>query len=178
MRSFMLLTVLTLAACQATPKTERIESQSVGGRPAGEASAGAPTPLSPQDEAAIRAVDAEWARTASAGDGKALTALYSSDAVLLPPSDKLVKGEAVGRYNDAMTGDFSGPTELTTTAVEGRGDLAYAVGIYRATLTPRKAGAKPLPTEVGKYLEVLKKQSDGSWKIVYDMWSPDAPLKQ
>jgi uncharacterized protein (TIGR02246 family) len=174
----MLLAVLTLAACQATPKTETMKSQSAGGRLAGEESAGAPTPLSAQDEAAIRAVDAEWARAASAGDGKALTALYSSDATLLPPTEAVVKGEAVGKYNNAMAGDFSGPTELTTTAVEGRGDLAYAVGVYRATLTPKKTGAKPLPTEVGKYLEVLKKQSDGSWKIVYDMWSPDAPPKQ
>ena len=176
MRISSCLRVLTFAACQATPKTEHGEP--VCRRPtAGEESA-APAPLSSQDEAAIRAVDAEWARTASAGDAKALTALYSSDAVLLPPSDKLVKGEAVGKYNDAMISDFSGPTELTTTAVEGRGDLAYAAGIYRATLTPKKPGAKPLPTEVGKYLEVLKKQSDGSWKIVYDMWSPDAPLTQ
>jgi ketosteroid isomerase-like protein len=63
--------------------------------------------------------------------------------------------------------------------VEGRGDLAYAVGSYRQTLTPKKAGAKSLPTEEGKYIEVLKKQADGSWKIVYDMWSPNAaPPKQ
>jgi len=178
MRNFILIAAFTLAACQPTPKTATMERQSAGGRAAGIESANAPTPLSAQDEAAIRAVDAEWARTASAGDGKALTALYSSDATLLPPSDTIVKAAGVASYNNAMTGDFSGPTELTTSAVEGRGDLAYAVGIYRATLTPKKAGAKPLPTEVGKYLEVLKKQSDGSWKIVYDMWSPDAPLKQ
>jgi uncharacterized protein (TIGR02246 family) len=174
----MLLAAFTLAACQAKPKTESMESQSAGGRPAGEESASAPAPLSAQDEAAIRAVDAEWARAATAGDGKALTALYSSDATLLPPGEAIVKGEAVAKYNNTMLNDFSGPTELTTTAVEGRGDLAYAVGIYRATLTPKKAGAKPLPTDVGKYLEVLKKQADGSWKIVYDMWNPDASPKQ
>jgi len=33
------------------------------------------------------------------------------------------------------------------------------------SLTPKKAGAKPLPTEEGKYIEVLKRQDDGSWKI-------------
>jgi ketosteroid isomerase-like protein len=60
--------------------------------------------------------------------------------------------------------------------VEGRGDLAYAVGTYRATLTPKKTGGKPMPTEEGKYVEVLKKQADGSWKIVYDMWSSNAPM--
>jgi uncharacterized protein (TIGR02246 family) len=164
MRNFILLTALTFStACQPTPKTQSMAGES--------AAAG----LSAEDEASIRALDAEWARAASAGDANALTALYTADATLLPPSEPIVKGEAVKKYNVGMTNDFTGPTELTTATVEGRGDLAYAVGIYRATLTPKKAGAKPLPTEEGKYLEVLKKQGDGSWKIVYDMWSPNAP---
>jgi uncharacterized protein (TIGR02246 family) len=169
MRNFIFLIALTLSsACQPAPKTET-SSEGAG-------SAAVPAGLSSQDEAAIRAVDREWARAATAGDGIALTAVYASDATLLPPNEPLAKGEAVKKYNVDMTNAFSGPFELTTTDVEGRGDLAYAVGTYRATLTPKKAGAKPLPTEEGKYLEVLKKQADGSWKIVYDMWSSNAPL--
>jgi uncharacterized protein (TIGR02246 family) len=168
LRNFIILTALALtAACQPAPKTntanEGVESGAVSAN------------FSSEDEAAIRALDAEWARAASAGDGAALTALYTSDATLLPPGEPVITGQAVKKYNDDMTSSFSGPTELTTTAVGGRGDLAYATGIYRATLTPKKAGAKPLPTEEGKYLEVLEKQADGSWKIVYDMWSPNAP---
>jgi ketosteroid isomerase-like protein len=85
------------------------------------------------------------------------------------------QGEAAKKYWVDFTSSFSGPIELTTTRVEGRGDLAYAVGTYRSTLTPKKAGAKPLPSEEGKYIEVLRKQADGSWKIIYDIWSPDAP---
>jgi ketosteroid isomerase-like protein len=42
-------------------------------------------------------------------------------------------------------------------------------------LTPRKAGSKPLPTEEGKYVTVLKKQGDGSWKITYDIWNANGP---
>jgi uncharacterized protein (TIGR02246 family) len=164
-RNFAFLAALTLgAACQPAPKTETMAAESTR----------APAGLSAEDEAAIRAVDAEWARAASAGDANALTATYASDATLLPPNEPLVKGEAVKKYNVDMANAFSGPFELTTTAVEGRGDLAYAVGIYRATLTPKKAGAKPMPTEEGKYLETLKKQPDGSWKIVYDMWNANA----
>jgi ketosteroid isomerase-like protein len=55
--------------------------------------------------------------------------------------------------------------------------VASAIGTYTMTLTPRKAGAKPLPTEEGKYIEVLKRQGDGSWKIIYDIWNPNAPAK-
>jgi uncharacterized protein (TIGR02246 family) len=168
MRHLVILTALTLGtACQPAPKTQTTTE--------GAESAAAPAGLPSQDEAAVRAVDAEWARAATAGDAKALTAVYASDATLLPPNEPVVKGEAVGKYNADMAAAFSGPFELTTKAVEGRGDLAVATGTYRATLTPKKAGAKPLPTEEGKYLEVLKKQPDGSWKIVYDMWSANAP---
>lgn len=168
MRHAAILTALALsAACQSAPKSR---TATMGGE-----SAAVPTGLSAEDEAAVRAVDAEWARAASAGDANALTALYASDATLLPPNEPVTKGEAMKKYNADMINGFSGPTELTTTAVEGRGDLAYAVGKYRATLTPKKAGAKPLPTEEGKYLEVLKKQPDGSWKIIYDMWSSNTP---
>ena len=169
MRNLAILTTLALsAACQSAPKSGTATN-------GGAESAAVPAGLSAEDEAAVRAVDAEWTRAASAGDGNALTAVYASDATLLPPNEPVAKGEAMKKYNADMTSSFSGPIELTTTAVEGRGDLAYAVGTYRATLTPKKAGAKPLPTEEGKYIEVLKKQADGSWKIVYDIWNQNAP---
>src|SRR5712691_1280880 len=164
MRHFGILAALTLStACQPAPKTETSTR--------GVESAAVPAGLSAQDEAAVRAVDAEWARAASAGDGNALGALYASNATLLPPMESVVQGEAAKKYWVDFTNGFSGPTELTTTVVEGRGDLAYEVGTYRMTLTPKKVGAKPLSTEEGKYVTVLKKQPDGSWKIVYDMWS-------
>ena len=152
------------AACQPAPRTE---SASMG--------AESSTGLSAAEEAAVRAVDAEWARAATAGDGSAVAALYAADATLLPPGEPVRQGEAAKKYWVDFTAGFSGPAELNTTTVEGRGDLAYAVGTYRMTLTPKKAGAKALPTEEGKYIEVLKKQADGSWKIVHDIWNTNAP---
>jgi ketosteroid isomerase-like protein len=163
---FGLAALLVLgAACQPAPKTE-----TMGGE-----SAVAPAGLSAEDEAALRAVDSAWARAVTAGDGNAVGALYASNATLLPPMESSVEGEAAKKYWADFINAFSASAELTTKAVEGRGDLAYSVGTYRLTLTPKKAGAKALPTEEGKYLEVLKKQADGSWKIVHDMWSPNAP---
>jgi uncharacterized protein (TIGR02246 family) len=141
-----------------------------------ESSATAPAGLSAEDEAAIRAVDGAWAKAATAGDAAAMAALYTADAVLLPPGEPPVRG-GVERYFAGMTSAFSGPFELSTSTVEGRGDLAYASGEYKATLTPKKSGAKPMPTETGKYLEVMKRQPDGSWKMAYDMWSPNSAPK-
>jgi uncharacterized protein (TIGR02246 family) len=138
-------------------------------------SAAAPAGLSSEDEAGVRALDTEWAKAATAGNGDAIAALYAPDATLLPPGEPMVKGEAAKKYWVDFANGYSGPTELNTLSVEGSGDLAYAVGTYRMTLTPKKAGAKPLPTEEGKYVEVLKRQDDGSWKILHDIWNPNAP---
>jgi uncharacterized protein (TIGR02246 family) len=157
------------AACNAPPKTE---TATMGGE-----SAAAPAALSAEDEAAVRAVDDAWAKAATAGDGKAIAALYSDDAVLLPPMEPQVQGEAAKQYWMTFADNFSAEAELKTTTLEGRGDLAYSAGTYRMTLTPKKPGAKPMPTEEGKYLEVMKKQADGSWKISHDIWNPNAPPK-
>jgi uncharacterized protein (TIGR02246 family) len=167
MRTPAALVLLALAACQSGPKAET-ESMGAGTAPAATAPAG----LSAADETAIREADQAWAKAASAGDAAALTAFYASDAVLLPPGSPPLRGsEDIGKFFTGLTSAVSGPFELKTMAVEGRGDLAFSVGEYTATLTPKKAGAKPMPTEQGKYLGVLKKQADGSWKLIYDTWN-------
>jgi uncharacterized protein (TIGR02246 family) len=167
---FVLATLLFAGvACQPAPRTET-------GMVGGESSA-TPAKLSSQDEAGIRAIDAEWAKAATAGNGEVIAALYTSDATLLPPNEPIVKGDAAKKYWTDFTNGFTGKIELNTTSVEGTGDLAYAVGTYRMALTPKKPGAKPLPVDEGKYIEVLKRQDDGTWKIAYDMWNSNPPAK-
>jgi uncharacterized protein (TIGR02246 family) len=154
-------------ACQPRPKESGMASE--------ESAPAAAAGLSDQDAASIRAVDEQWAKAAVAGDGEAIAALYTSDATLLPPGEPMIKGAAAKKYWIDFTNGYSGPTELKTMSVEGSGNLAYAVGTYRMALTPKKPGAKPLPVDEGKYLEVLQRQDDGSWRIVYDIWNPNAP---
>ena len=155
------------AACQPRSKTE-------AGMAAG-ASDAAVAGLSDQDKTSIRAVDEAWGKAAQAGNGDAIAALYAPDAVLLPPNEPMVKGDGAKKYWVDFANGYSGPTELNTMTVEGSGDLATATGTYKMTMTPKKAGAKPLPTEEGKYIEVLKRQDDGSWRIAYDIWNSNAP---
>lgn len=154
-------------ACQPAPETETAAL--------GAATEAAPAGLSAADEEAVRALDDEWERAAKAGDGEAIAALYAPDATLLPPNEPMREGEAAGQFWIDFTNNFSGPVELTPMHVEGRGDLAYTVGTYRLTVTPKQEGAKPLPTDEGKYVVIQKKQADGSWKIVHDIWNSNNP---
>jgi ketosteroid isomerase-like protein len=52
-------------------------------------------------------------------------------------------------------------------------DMVYEAGAY--TLNMKDAQGNPV-TDKGKVLQVWKKQADGSWKAVADMWSSDLPV--
>ena len=172
MRTPVALALLAVVACRSGPKAE---TESMG---AAAAPAATPAALSAADEAAVREADQAFAKAASASDAAALTAFYASDAVLMPPGSPAIKGsEEIGKFWSGMTASVSGPFELKTTAVDGRGDLAFSTGEYTLTLTPRQKGAKPLPVEHGKYLGIMKKQADGSWKLIYDTWNQNAEPK-
>jgi len=146
-----------------------------GCKPAGKASdsAGDKTAaeLSDADLDAIRAVDSSFAVAANAGNADSIAGVYATNAALLPPNMPPQKGRAAirafwGGFFQAYTVRF----EINSDVVEGRGDLAYNMGHYRFTAVP-KAKANPGMADEGKFLEILKKQSDGSWKYVVDMYS-------
>jgi uncharacterized protein (TIGR02246 family) len=129
--------------------------------------------LSAQDRSALEDLSKKWEQAATAGDANALSALYTSDATLLPENAPAVTGDGVKTFWTGFTKSLSGvKAELNTNSIEGQGDLAYATGTYR--LTP-KGATKAME---GKWVTVNKKQSDGSWKMLVDIWNENgAPGK-
>ena len=53
------------------------------------------------------------------------------------------------------------------------GDWAYIRGTYKATLQP-KQGGEPVLID-GKYMSILAKQPDGSWKLHRDAFNSNVP---
>jgi ketosteroid isomerase-like protein len=128
-----------------------------------------------EDEAAVRQTDENWSKAAQSKKVDDWVAFYSDDAVLLPPNDKKASGkEDVRRYIGQllMLPGLSLSWEPSKIEVARSGDLAYTQGSYRMAF-PDPHG-KPA-TDQGKTLEVWKKQADGTWKCVADMWSSDLP---
>jgi ketosteroid isomerase-like protein len=127
--------------------------------------------LSPTDLAGIRAADSAFMAAANAGDLNALMAVYASAATLLPPNLPPQRGQnAIRNYWGGFLKAYAVKFEIGSDTIEGRGDLAYNVGHYRLTAVP-KAKSEPGMADEGKFVEVLKKQPDGSWKYVVDMYS-------
>jgi ketosteroid isomerase-like protein len=130
-----------------------------------------PTQLTAADMAAIRAADSSFAAAANAGDVDALVAVYTRDASLLAPNLPPQKGQAAIRsFWGGFLNAYKVKFELASDTIEGRGDLAYNVGRFRYTAVPKAQSGAGVADE-GKFLEVLKKQPDGSWKYVVDMYS-------
>jgi ketosteroid isomerase-like protein len=129
------------------------------------------------DEAAVRQTDENWSKAAQSKKVDDWLAFYSDDAVLLPPNDKKASGK---ENNRQVIGDLLALPGLAlswqpaTVEVAQSGDLAYTQGTYQLTTTDAKG--KPA-TDRGKTLEIWKKQRDGTWKCVADMWSSDLPAK-
>ena len=131
------------------------------------------------DVAAIRALDEKWVATAEAGDIEGLVALYTDDAVRLPPDGPSYSGKAaleeVFRAGfEQVTIEFVWPVEGTEETIVADG-WAYHLGEYTAMITPREGGETM--EEKGKVVEILQRQPDGSWKIAREIWNV-APLPE
>ncbi len=59
-----------------------------------------------------------------------------------------------------------------TTRVESSGAVAYGIGRYTLALTP--PGGSPVQ-DVGKYVVTDRRQRDGAWKAVADVFNSDRP---
>ncbi len=131
-----------------------------------------PAGLSEADQTAIRQAGENYAKLTNAKDSKGAVALYADDATVLPPNQAALQGSAaIQAWMEAPppVSNF----QMKSLEIEGRGDLAYDRGTYSVTVTP--AGAAPIEDH-GKYLTIYRKQADGSWKVVRDIWNSDLPL--
>lgn len=145
------LTLIVLAACQPA----------------------APMAITDAEKASIDSLEHQFMKLAIAGDFAGLVkAYYADEAIILPPNMPAATGHA---GIEAVLKTFPPITafELNTDEVVGHGDLAYVRGRYTMTFSP--PGAPPIP-DSGKYLEIWRKQADGSWKATRDMFSSDIPL--
>ncbi len=127
----------------------------------------------PADERAIRDAVVEWSKAAGAKDVEKTLSFYAENASLLPPHAPIATGkDPIRKFWAGLMATPGYAISWSATKVEASksGDVAYEVGTYELTLNDPKG--KPA-TGRGKYVVVWKKQADGAWKGVADMFNPD-----
>jgi len=125
--------------------------------------------LSDQDIRAIRDVSEKFPDMIKNKKFDALSSIYTEDAVIMPPEH----GAVTGRKDIAeFLGSFPTLTafENVVDEIDGTGDMAYVRGHFRMVMVP-EPGAEPVE-EKGQYLEIRKKQPDGSWPLTHDIFNP------
>jgi uncharacterized protein (TIGR02246 family) len=128
-------------------------------------------------DAAISRVADDYVKATLAGDAKAVAALYTEDAVEMPPNQPLIKGRAaIQQYYEKVfaSGTRIGRFTLDHLETRAMGDAGYDVGTYQQNLTPSGAGAAL--DDSGKYVVILKRAS-GAWKVAYAIYSSDRPME-
>jgi uncharacterized protein (TIGR02246 family) len=129
--------------------------------------------LSDEDVASIKAVTEAFIQAVKSEDWAAVAAMYTEDAVFMPPNQPIVQGrEAIQTWMEA----FPTLTEfnLIDVEIDGYGDLAFSRKTLSMTIAPEGA-PEPIKDE-GKALVIFRKQSDGSWLLAVDIFNSDLPL--
>ena len=126
-----------------------------------------------QDKVAIGKTLEEYAAAWKVSDAPRLGRLYTEDATILPGDHVAENGvAAIVKYNQEFFNQFTPQTfDISPQESEVVGDWAFSRGAFSFSAQP-KAGGPPL-SDRGKYIIILKRQADGSWKWLRDMDNSD-----
>lgn len=127
------------------------------------------------DAEQIRSLLARHVEAAEAGDLESYLATLAGDVIYLPPDSPKISGrEAVGEYMQSAFFDaFEGTFGARFLSLEVLGSTAFAEGAIDFALTP-KGGGDELNL-AGKFMNVFRKDTDGTWHYIYAIWNLDSP---
>jgi ketosteroid isomerase-like protein len=137
----------------------------------------APPPAEPEmtqaeAQATFDALVEAWDAVQNADDVDALMALYAADPAAMPPEMPEVAGSAAVRELWAPFLEGSQDNDNVLKGFRVSGDLAVIWGTYTTAQAPE--GGEPV-TVAGKWMGILERQPDGSWKALRNIWNTDSP---
>jgi uncharacterized protein (TIGR02246 family) len=130
------------------------------------------------DEKAIRDSEAAWVRAFATKEPEKAAAFYADDAASMLPDTPLMTGRKAiiaGMKPELGDPNFSLVFVPTKVEIAKLGDIAYSQGTFKYTTTDPKT--KKRVGQAGNYVEVYKKQADGTWKVEADIATEETPLR-
>ena len=130
------------------------------------------------DITAINEVLNKYAVGCNTGDFDLWISLWADDGVQLPPDTPVRIGKE--QIGEAMKPAFDQMNVDITIHIEEAkvyGDLGLTRCTYTLKMTPKAGGETINAMPDGKALTLYERQSDGSWKIKYDIFNSNTPPK-
>ena len=123
---------------------------------------------------AIKDLRSQYMAAQDAVDVEGCLSFWTDDGVLMPPNAPVVAGkDALRSWYGKSFDQFKHDFKVTFEEIEVSGDWSFARGTWSGSLVPIVGGE--LIQDSGKYLEIHRRQPDGSWKFARHMWSSDNP---
>ena len=123
-------------------------------------------------------ISREWSKSAAAGNIEKTLGYWAEDAVIMSPGQPLLKGKKAIRDMIESTSKIPGfkiSWEPLSVSVSESGDLAYM--IEKNQITVNDSLGNPI-NEFNKVVTIWRKEADGSWKNIVDMWNDDPSQKK
>ena len=170
--------VAAAAGAEGAPAPGAAAGAAAPGAPGGGALFTGAEAAAPEARQGIETTRKAYAAAWQNGSAAQIANLYTPDAQVLYPDRPPVSGhDAIVEY---FTGFFTqfpkNQFELISKEVVVNGPWAFDQGSYRWKGTPRAGGAPE--EDYGKYLVILQRQPDGTWKVARDMDNSDRPAAQ
>jgi len=118
--------------------------------------------------------NAQFSRAFNSGNAAAITGLYSKDAIFMMPETLPHRGtKGVEAGNQSLIDAGYSNVKYTTIKSGSDGDLAFNIG----GMSMDQRTAKGTTKVTGKYMDIYRRQKDGSWKIIATMFNSDGATK-
>lgn len=137
----------------------------------------APAPAPPPDTGAaltaLKEADAAYAKAGAAKDLEAFLAFYAPDAAGYPPGEPTFTGaEATRSYLTKYFQDTAFAVTFSPVSAEVSADGTMGYTLNMAELRATGPDGKPMSEKVRDF-HVWRKQADGAWKLVIDIWNAE-----
>jgi ketosteroid isomerase-like protein len=134
----------------------------------------APAPLSDRDRAAIRANDSAYVTAWMRDDTTGVLATLTADPILIPGGLEPLRGQSAAKgFWWPSDGSHTKLTafDRTVEEIDGAGDVAFVRGTDSLRFTYTKGASIQASAMRSVTLAVVRRQSDGTWKIARMMWA-------
>jgi uncharacterized protein (TIGR02246 family) len=121
----------------------------------------------------------EYADAMNAENTERWRALFSNDSLQAPPDAPPQSGNTRILMGTLTQSDqYHSKLSINPEVVRILGDQAYTYGSFKTMLTVKAGEGRAIAQRNGKFLSILVKQPDGSWKILVDCFNNGSAIGQ